>query len=118
MSRCPLWALLIGFVLCIIAVHGITRHSPEKPGSSDVAKPVSLLVNRDFAYLVAILAVINRLEWFILTASTGVYIFSVYLFALIRTRKALQSESLRFPLKQLAMNGDSSKEKKSASEKG
>jgi hypothetical protein len=63
-----------------LAVHRFTGHRADKPGSSEVPRLMALLANRDFAYLVGVLALVNRLEWFIVGASFGTYLFALYAF--------------------------------------
>jgi len=71
-----LWFLLGGFGLCAWAVQRLIGHEPDQPSVSDVSWFTALLVNRDFAYLVVLLAAINRLDWFLFGTSLGVYLFA------------------------------------------
>ncbi len=76
-----LWVLLGGFALCLVAVYQcILRLSPEELDNSPrLVRIMALMSNRDFAYLVAALAVIGRLEWFLLGAAAGSYVFAATL---------------------------------------
>jgi len=75
-----LWFLLGGFGLCAWAVQRLIGHEPDQPSVTDVSWLTALLVNRDFAYLVAVLAAANRLDWFLFGASLGVYLFAFVAF--------------------------------------
>jgi len=79
-----LWFMLGGFVLCLVAVYQcILRKSPEElEQSPKMLRLMALLTNRDFAYLVAALAVLDRLNWFLLGASAGTYLFALTLWTL------------------------------------
>jgi len=78
--------LLGGFVLCIVAVYYcILRRSPEEmERSPKIVRLLALLSNRDFAYLIFVLAVIDRLGWFLLGAAAGTFIFAAVLWTLTR----------------------------------
>ena len=73
-----LWWMLGGFGLCIVAVYQcILRKSPEELDRSPrLVRFLALLSNRDFAYLVALLALLQRLDWFLLGAAAGTYLFA------------------------------------------
>jgi phosphatidylglycerophosphate synthase len=73
-----LWWMLGGFGLCIVAVYQcILRKSPEElERSPRLLRFLALLSNRDFAYLVALLALLQRLNWFLLGAAAGTYLFA------------------------------------------
>ncbi len=68
-----LWLMLGGFGLCIAAVWQciLRRTEEELERSPRLLRFMALMTNRDFAYLVFLLAVINRLNWFILGAGIG-----------------------------------------------
>jgi phosphatidylglycerophosphate synthase len=75
------WILLGGFGLCGIAVYQcILRRRAEgvKP-SARTLQFLALLSNRDFAYIVVALALVQRLQWFLLGAAAGTYLFAVIL---------------------------------------
>lgn len=66
--------LLGGFSICAYVINGVLRTN------SEVGKGLlSLLDNRDFAYLVAVLALFGRLNWFLVGSSVGVYLVSIIL---------------------------------------
>ncbi|MEJ2724258.1 MAG: CDP-alcohol phosphatidyltransferase family protein [Deltaproteobacteria bacterium] len=79
-----LWLLLVGFGACILAVYYcILRRTGEKAGQlPKTLKLMSLLSNRDFAYVVLVLAVADRLNWFLIGAAIGSYAFAGVLIAL------------------------------------
>lgn len=81
-----LWALLGGFVVCLVTVYlCILRRPPEELARSPRAlRLLALLSNRDFAYLVVLLALIGRLRWFLLGAAVGTYVFAALLWAVSR----------------------------------
>ena len=70
--------LLIGFGLCAISVYQciLKKEKEELEKSPLLIKSMSLLTNRDFAYLVAILAIIDKLNWFFIMTAIGSYLFS------------------------------------------
>ena len=78
---CFLWVLMGGFVLCIIAVYQcILRLDPDTLNRSPkTLRIMALASNRDFAYLVFALAVIGRLNWFLMGAAVGSYVFAIAL---------------------------------------
>ena len=70
--------LMGGFGLCAIAVYQcILRRSPaELRQSPHTIRIMALLSNRDFAYIVVVLALVQRLNWFLLGAAIGTYLFT------------------------------------------
>jgi phosphatidylglycerophosphate synthase len=82
-----LWFLLCGFVLCALAVHRLMGHGPEKPKAGQASWLESLLVNRDFAYIVVLAALVHRLSWFLFGAAAGVYAVALTFFAVGFTKK-------------------------------
>ncbi len=72
-----LGALLVGFGTCAISVH--RAMSVSTAGAEAFIRKVDRLTGRDFAYLVLVLALINRLNYFIIGAAIGTYIFAVVL---------------------------------------
>jgi len=79
-----LWLTLGGFGLCIIAVWQciLRRTEEELERSPRLLRFMALMTNRDFAYLVFLLAVLHRLNWFLMGAAIGTYLFAVILWAL------------------------------------
>jgi phosphatidylglycerophosphate synthase len=78
-----LGALLLGFVFCAITVYLVL----ERGGHSQEWAPlavrwVATLNSRDFAYLITLLALIDRLAWFLWGAAFGTYVFALSLWAL------------------------------------
>lgn len=69
-----LGALLIGFGMCAISVHRAMSVSAD--GAEAFIRKVDRLTGRDFAYLVFLLALINRLNYFIVGAAAGTYLFA------------------------------------------
>ncbi len=78
--------LLGGFGLCALSVNHVlkkaSRASPED--EARVAKWLAFLVNRDFAYLLLLLALLDRLAFFLWGAMIGTYLFAVSLWLLGR----------------------------------
>jgi phosphatidylglycerophosphate synthase len=76
-----LWALMGGFGVCMVAVYqcilrldpGVLNRSPK------TLRIMALATNRDFAYLVLVLAIIGRLNWFLIGAAVGSYFFAIAL---------------------------------------
>jgi phosphatidylglycerophosphate synthase len=69
-----LGALLIGFGLCAISVHRAMNLSAA--GAEAFIRKVDRLTGRDFAYLLFLFALINRLNYFIIGAAVGTYLFA------------------------------------------
>jgi 1L-myo-inositol 1-phosphate cytidylyltransferase / CDP-L-myo-inositol myo-inositolphosphotransferase len=69
-----LFALLIGFGFCSISVHRAMGLSAA--GAEVFIRKVDRLTGRDFAYLVFLLALIDRLNYFIIGAAIGTYVFA------------------------------------------
>jgi len=79
-----LWVLMGGFGLCAVSVYGcILRRTPgELKQSPRITRLMALLNNRDFAYLIVVLALIHRLDWFLIGAAGGTYFFAATLWAM------------------------------------
>jgi phosphatidylglycerophosphate synthase len=79
-----LLVLMGGFGLCAIAVYQcILRLDPGTMSeSSRTVRLMALVTNRDFAYLVLLLAAIDRLPWFLLGAAVGSYFFAIALWCI------------------------------------
>ncbi len=73
--------LLIGFGLCALSVYQciLKKDEEELKRSPFLIRFMSLLTNRDFAYLVAFLAIIDKLHWFFVMTAIGSYLFSAIL---------------------------------------
>lgn len=69
-----LLAFLLGFGCCAISVH--RAMSLSAAGAEAFIRKVDRLTGRDFAYLVFVLALINRLNYFIIGAAIGTYLFA------------------------------------------
>jgi len=76
-----LWVLLFGFGLCAISVYQciLKKDEAELQQSPLLIKIMSFLTNRDFAYLVALLALFDKLNWFFIATAIGSYMFSISL---------------------------------------
>jgi len=76
-----LWVSVGGFGLCGIAVYQcISRRSREELRRSVYTiKIMAMLSSRDFAYIVVALALAQRLQWFLIGAAIGTYLFAVTL---------------------------------------
>ncbi len=77
-----LGALLIGFALCALAIYRVVEQGDRVKRGPMPVRWVSALNSRDFAYLIVLLALLDRLSWFLWAAAFGTYIFafSVWLF--------------------------------------
>jgi len=69
-----LGTLLIGFGMCAVSVHHAMSISAA--GAEVFIRKVDRLTGRDFAYLLFLLALINRLNYFIIGAALGTYLFA------------------------------------------
>jgi len=76
-----LWILIGGFGLCGVAVYQcILRRGREAiRQSAKTIKIMALMSNRDFAYIVLALALVQRLQWFLVGAAVGTYLFAATL---------------------------------------
>ncbi len=79
-----LWLLLGGFVLCLVAVYQcvLRKSEDELQRSPRLMRIMALMTNRDFAYLVVLLAACDRLRWFLLGSALGTYLFAGVLWLL------------------------------------
>ena len=79
-----LWLVLAGFGACALAVYYciLRRTGNELDRLPGTLRVMSLLTNRDFAYLVLFLAVAGRLNWFLIGAAIGSYFFAGILYVM------------------------------------
>jgi phosphatidylglycerophosphate synthase len=79
-----LWVMLGGLGLCMLAVYQcVLRLSEEQLNTSpNSVRFMALLSNRDFAYLIAILAIVDRLNWFLIGSTLGSYVFAIALWVI------------------------------------
>lgn len=79
-----LWVLMGGFSLCAVSVYWciLRRTSDELKRSWRITRFMALLTNRDFAYLIVALALIHRLNWFLIGAAGGSYLFAAILWVM------------------------------------
>jgi phosphatidylglycerophosphate synthase len=77
----------LGFVLCAIASHRALKR--DGSNAEKWIERVERVTGRDFAYLVVILAVFDRLDWFAWGTAFGTYVFAGALWWMTtRSRKA------------------------------
>jgi phosphatidylglycerophosphate synthase len=76
--------LMGGFGLCIIAVFQciLKLSTDELKRSPGMIRFMALLTNRDFAYLLVLLAALHRLNWFLMGAAVGAYLFAFALWGM------------------------------------
>jgi len=88
-----LWVLMGGFGLCLIAVYQciLRLDSDALNRSPKTLRIMALVTNRDFAYLVFGLAMIGRLNWFLLGAAIGSYLFATALWLISFSERRGQS---------------------------
>ncbi len=79
-----LLGLLGGFGLCALSVYQILLKAEGSQKGSRITRWLGVLANRDFAYLLVALALINRLAFFLWGAMIGSYVFAVSLWVLGR----------------------------------
>jgi len=78
-------ALLLGFVGCAVTVYLVLERGGHAQQWAPVAvRWVATLNSRDFAYLIVLLALVNRLAWFLWGAAFGSYVFAIILWLLPR----------------------------------
>ncbi len=92
-----LWFLVGGFFLCIVAVYQcILRLDPDTLSRSPrTLRLMALVTNRDFAYLVLALAIIGRLNWFLIGASVGTYLFAIGLWIIGFYERRMRSSATK-----------------------
>ena len=78
--------LLGGFGLCAFVIHGVLSRGPDATRSGITNKLTGLLANRDFAYLIVACAIAGLLNWFLLAAAAGSYLFAVTLWVIDKRR--------------------------------
>jgi phosphatidylglycerophosphate synthase len=76
--------LLAGFALCAVSVYYVIlkREPGELERSPATLRLMALVTNRDFAYLVVALALVDRLNWFLMGAAAGTFLFAATLWTL------------------------------------
>jgi phosphatidylglycerophosphate synthase len=73
--------LLAGFGLCGVSVYYLILRpgADEFRRSPAIFRLMALVANRDFAYLILALALVNRLGWFLKGAAVGTFLFAATL---------------------------------------
>ena len=72
--------LLVGFGLCAVSVDRALRVAGD--ATSQWISRVERATGRDFAYILVLLALVNRLDWFAWAAALGTYVFAIVLWVL------------------------------------
>jgi phosphatidylglycerophosphate synthase len=83
--------MCVGFLFCGISVNRALRLSGDK--TAKWISRVERATGRDFAYIVVVLAVINKLAWFAWTAAIGTYVFALVLWQLTN-RESRRAENV------------------------
>lgn len=76
--------LLGGFGLCALAVFLVLGRQDQAKAGSLAERLITALNSRDFAYLVLLLALGDRLHWFLWGAAVGTYVFAGLVLAIGR----------------------------------
>ncbi len=81
--------LLVGFSLSALAAYLVLerRGRERQRGAPLMERLIASLNSRDFAYLVVLLAFLDRLAWFLWGAAVGTYVFAGSLFLLSRYQR-------------------------------
>ena len=79
-----LLGLLGGFGLSLLSVYQVLLKAGDSQKGSRVTRWLGALANRDFAYLLVALALINKLAFFLWGAMIGSYVFAVSLWVVGR----------------------------------
>jgi len=76
--------LMGGFGVCAVAVYDciLRQRQDIVRRSSKTLRLMALMSNRDFAYLIVLLAALHRLDWFLIAAAVGTYLFAAALWTL------------------------------------
>lgn len=84
-----LWFLIGGFGLSAISFYyNIARRSQEElEQSPKIIKLLALLANNDFAYLMVACALFRCLDWFLIAATVGAYVFAGTLWVIKPNKK-------------------------------
>jgi phosphatidylglycerophosphate synthase len=82
-------------ISCAVVVRGLLH--PERRQNARVARLIDRLTNRDFAYLILILALVGRLDVFLWLAAIGSHVFWLVALSLQRMERPVRASGVGPP---------------------
>jgi len=73
------WVLLVGVLLAMATVYGCVVRRPPNPAQRALFEAFA---SREFAYLLVVLTLVGRLDWFLWLSAIGTYVFALGLVVL------------------------------------